>query len=198
MKTKFHTVITTSIGISLAAVSNCLFIFPALSIEPDCVNYMVTSSGSIECYDGNLNVIPMPSPLKYTVSETSQSSSKRATPSANISSVCESLSDSLSKSQCDLAELYVGRESLYTAAYNSVSENINYNSVCQALVRSKMKAPATTKFVDEGSSNEIFPGVYFISGDVDSQNGYGALIRDKYYCIFSNTPGYKDLNVVEL
>ncbi len=54
---------------------------------------------------------------------------------------------------------------------------------CQSLVKADLKAPATAQFSEvevkqEGSKT------YLISGSVDSQNGFGALLRNSFECEF--------------
>ena len=61
---------------------------------------------------------------------------------------------------------------------------------CGIEVRENLKTPGAAKFV-KMSSPVYFEnaGTYFLGGDVDSQNGYGALIRSHFYCtiVFEGT-----------
>jgi hypothetical protein len=53
---------------------------------------------------------------------------------------------------------------------------------CREQVKSKMKAPATTKF--PGGETVVNDGTQFeIDGAYDSQNGFGALMRGSYKCL---------------
>lgn len=165
---RLYSTFIKTVTIALLGITNSSFALSASSTEPSCTNYMIYYSGLTKCFDSNLNPIPLPTVGDSKFNKVSGRSAFNSANTSSSSSVCETLSDFLSKSQCELAEMYVGKKALYNAAYNSVSENVDHNEVCQYVVRSKMKAPSTTKFVDRGSSNEIFPGVYFISGDVDS------------------------------
>lgn len=58
--------------------------------------------------------------------------------------------------------------------------------VAQEFVTRKLKAPSTAKFADR-SESEVFnfseePGAYRVKSWVDSQNGFGAMIRTHYQC----------------
>ena len=61
---------------------------------------------------------------------------------------------------------------------------------CGIEVRENLKSPGSAKFLK--MQNPVYfenAGVYFLGGDVDSQNGYGALLRSHYYCtaVFEGT-----------
>lgn len=55
----------------------------------------------------------------------------------------------------------------------------------EQFIPTRLKAPATAKFTDvEISSDTSSVGeTYTVTGSVDSQNGFGALIRSKFTCI---------------
>ena len=62
---------------------------------------------------------------------------------------------------------------------NGVANAYYLQSLCQDAVRERLRAPATAVF-SNGSSNG-----YSVSGAVDSQNGFGALLRSHYRCSVS-------------
>jgi hypothetical protein len=191
----YSTIINKSIGLALISSINSFLISPALSQQVNCSNYWVKpSTGKVECLDRNMGLILESEPVKPKSEMTSKTTERSNTRTSELDA-CNSLTNSLKQSYCKLASLLVGKEKLNVAARNSISKNVDYTETCQAIVRERMKAPATTQFVD-GNSTEIFPGVYVIMGKVDSQNGYGALIRGDYTCVFSDTPGYESLNSI--
>ena len=176
-------IINKGIGLALITSINSLFISPALSQSTSCSNYWVNpNTGKTECFDSGMNLILEPSPKTVN----------RRTSEVDI---CDSLTNGLEQAACNLASTLVGKDKLNFAARNSVSKNIDYIETCQTVVKGRMKSPASTQFAS-GRSTEIFPGVYVIHGEVDSQNSYGALIRGSYNCVFSNTPGHKNLSSV--
>ncbi|WP_424216363.1 hypothetical protein ACN20G_29945 (plasmid) [Streptomyces sp. BI20] len=64
-------------------------------------------------------------------------------------------------------------------------------SHCEDYVRDKLKAPASAQFSPEDETG-VYPHTlgpdewkYEINGYVDSQNGFGAMIRGNYRCLIS-------------
>lgn len=57
---------------------------------------------------------------------------------------------------------------------------------CQDFVQSKLKAPSTAKF-QAASTVKVSAGVWAVTGTVDAQNGFGALIRNSYKCTVTVT-----------
>lgn len=54
---------------------------------------------------------------------------------------------------------------------------------CQVAVRNILKAPATARFTPSSRVYYSLSGsVYSITGSVDAQNSYGALLRERYHC----------------
>lgn len=53
--------------------------------------------------------------------------------------------------------------------------------VCEEWVKERLKAPATAQFTD-GSVTGDAVGGFTIAGTVDSENGFGALIRGDWSC----------------
>lgn len=56
--------------------------------------------------------------------------------------------------------------------------------MCQTFVQRRLRAPATAKFppVTEDKVTKYGPNTFMVSSYVDSQNGFGALIRSTYTC----------------
>lgn len=57
-------------------------------------------------------------------------------------------------------------------------------TACQDEVLSQLKAPATAEFVGSDRITEGEVGV-MVTGEVDAQNSFGALIRSSYICSFT-------------
>jgi hypothetical protein len=58
-------------------------------------------------------------------------------------------------------------------------------AACEAGVRGQLKAPSTARF--SGESVFLNDGSYMITGDVDAQNSFGALLRQHWTCFASGT-----------
>lgn len=72
------------------------------------------------------------------------------------------------------------------------SEELRFGAqdVCHQFVKERLRAPATAKF--ERYSEARITGVeptYTVRGHVDSENGFGALIRSDYTCTVRHTTG---------
>lgn len=57
---------------------------------------------------------------------------------------------------------------------------------CQDLVSKRLKSPSTAKFGGEDES--LVSGTWTATGTVDSQNGFGAMIRGSYTCTMTFNP----------
>jgi hypothetical protein len=51
---------------------------------------------------------------------------------------------------------------------------------CEDVVKKNLKAPSTASFSNETATGT--GGAYTVTGDVDSQNGFGAMIRNHFTC----------------
>lgn len=59
-------------------------------------------------------------------------------------------------------------------------------SFCKKSVLGRLKAPATARFAKVNTPRYNVPGgVYYVSGAVDAENSYGALIRNSFYCVMA-------------
>lgn len=72
---------------------------------------------------------------------------------------------------------------------------------CEDAVRARLKAPSTAKFVDgpKVSGNREDSSKYFVVGQVDAQNGFGAMLRNDYVCKLRKTgAGPHDVEVFDV
>lgn len=53
--------------------------------------------------------------------------------------------------------------------------------ICEEFVKDRLKSPATADFSDEDRSRSG-PRTWVVSGSVDSENGFGAMIRNTFTC----------------
>lgn len=65
------------------------------------------------------------------------------------------------------------------------SERQQILSACHEAVKGKLKAPATAQFSQDEITNENTR----VWGKVDSQNGFGALVRGSFTCTVTETDG---------
>jgi hypothetical protein len=56
---------------------------------------------------------------------------------------------------------------------------------CQKLIEDNLKAPATAQFTGQ-KIRETGEYKYVVTGHVDSENGFGALVRSDYRCTIAN------------
>lgn len=72
---------------------------------------------------------------------------------------------------------------------NDSGSAVTARIACQDMVKDKLKSPGSAKFTgqtESGSGNS-----WTARGSVDSQNGFGALIRSTYSCSLTYTPSDK-------
>lgn len=67
-------------------------------------------------------------------------------------------------------------------------KELNAADICHAYVKERLKAPSTAKFPNSEDSNAVQitgtgDGPYTVAAFVDSQNSFGAMMRDQYTCI---------------
>ncbi|MBM0277797.1 hypothetical protein [Micromonospora tarensis] len=65
------------------------------------------------------------------------------------------------------------------------SDEDNAVEQCQTAVSAKLKSPATAKYADDvtvASEDGNFGSYYEVTGEVDAENGFGALVRGDYRC----------------
>lgn len=73
------------------------------------------------------------------------------------------------------------------AVFRMLGEESRAVEACQEDVRARLKAPSTAEFVDDPLVVEVDDG-YQVTGEVDAQNGFGAMIRNRYTCLAKQAP----------
>lgn len=72
-----------------------------------------------------------------------------------------------------------------SAGYQAIVEPIqrkgDAEQACQGYIEQALRAPASAEF-GEFETEERTEYGYTVTGDVDSQNGFGALLRNSYTC----------------
>lgn len=56
--------------------------------------------------------------------------------------------------------------------------------MCEEFVRDSLKAPATAEF-GSTSTSSVYYNTWEVVGQVDSENGFGAMLRNTYVCTVS-------------
>ena len=97
----------------------------------------------------------------------------------------------LSYSTCRILTLSIGRErteKVFATSTSASKDKVNnLKQLCEeGAIRTSLKSPSTAIFSDS-STTKMTKGIYKVSGNVDAQNGYGAMLRNKYTCIFSHS-----------
>ena len=54
-------------------------------------------------------------------------------------------------------------------------------AVCEEFVKDRLKSPSTADFSDE-NREQLTDTVFVVTGSVDSENGFGAMIRNDFTC----------------
>lgn len=65
------------------------------------------------------------------------------------------------------------------------SEEDHVVDACQDAIRAKLKSPTSAEFSDVKVDHVDGSSVYRIDGAIDSQNGFGAMVRGSYRCTMS-------------
>jgi hypothetical protein len=80
-------------------------------------------------------------------------------------------------------------------AQNATDQRYGAFTVCKDFVEDRLKAPATAKFrnffQDDGEVrvSDSGDGTFVVTSTVDSQNGFGALVRTGFICIVATEDG---------
>jgi hypothetical protein len=53
--------------------------------------------------------------------------------------------------------------------------------VCEDQIRNQLKSPATAQFTNVSAADRDWDGIY-LTGDVDAQNSFGAMLRTRWTC----------------
>ena len=64
---------------------------------------------------------------------------------------------------------------------NGSGDGLDAQRVCRDFVKARLKAPATAKF--SGEDYDASGDTYTVTGAVDAQNSFGALLRSNYTCV---------------
>lgn len=65
---------------------------------------------------------------------------------------------------------------------SSGSNEIGAEVMCEEFVKERLKSPASAEFSDTRSISTGTPDEYEVTGSVDSENGFGAMLRSSYEC----------------
>jgi len=85
-----------------------------------------------------------------------------------------------------------------TPAAMGADRKVEATVECQFAVKARLKAPATAEFGDIMKTQMVFrDGKYTLLSHVDSENGYGANIRQRFLCELVEGAGGK-LKVIDL
>ena len=109
-----------------------------------------------------------------------------------IDYICNPIKEESTKDECKLIAMFMGTKKFIKLAQGAISappkivRSLGHS--CQKIVPNLLKSPASARFPDKPEINEVFSGIYFIHGSVDSQNSYGALLRASYFCYMRNIP----------
>ncbi|MGB3755277.1 MAG: hypothetical protein WBA07_02750 [Rivularia sp. (in: cyanobacteria)] len=89
-------------------------------------------------------------------------------------------------SLCKMAVMKVGSKKFAELGQTTKSAPVkvvkDIPGVCKTKVTNTLKSPASAKYPSKPIAKEIFQGIYVVTGKVDSQNKYGALLRNGYHC----------------
>lgn len=90
-----------------------------------------------------------------------------------------------------LASVMFGADDPPPATVPPNGTSIDAIDVCHQQVTDQLKAPATAQFQPSESATNV-GARWTVSGSVDAQNGFGALIRSDYVCIatYDGTGGW--------
>ena len=103
-----------------------------------------------------------------------------------IKQICSPLKDGIDNALCELAVLEVGSKTFVEIGQKTASAPTkvfnNLGNFCKASVTDSLKSPASARYPNKPEIRELFKGIYVVTGKVDAQNSYGALLRKNYYC----------------
>ena len=96
---------------------------------------------------------------------------------------------------CSNASALFGAKNIEAATANAAEPPTGFfastrvTKSCQASVKNKLKSPSTASFVDQPLivKTAKLKGLYRLSGQVDAQNSFGAMLRQDYSCYFAYT-----------
>jgi hypothetical protein len=119
---------------------------------------------------------------------------------ATIKQLCRPLKG-VDNSLCQIAALHLGSEKFSRLGQTTTSAPTKtvatLGNLCKKVVPEILKSPGSARFPDKSMTRELFTGMYVVTGKVDSQNSYGALLRSNYYCYMRNLPK-KGIEVIDV
>lgn len=68
-------------------------------------------------------------------------------------------------------------------------DEVGAQVVCEDFVTDRLKSPATAEFTDAVAVPTTNADEFEVTGNVDSENGFGAMLRSSYTCTVVNTGG---------
>ncbi len=87
---------------------------------------------------------------------------------------------------CKMAVMQVGSKKFSEIGQKTKSAPAkvvkDIGGVCKTRITNSLKSPASAKYPNQPQTKEIFEGIYIVTGKVDAQNTYGALLRNSYHC----------------
>ncbi len=89
-------------------------------------------------------------------------------------------------SLCKMAVMKVGSKKFAELGQTTKSAPVkvvkDIPGVCKTTVTNSLKSRASAKYPSKPQTKEIFQGIYVVTGKVDAQNSYGALLRNSFHC----------------
>jgi hypothetical protein len=80
---------------------------------------------------------------------------------------------------------------------NSGPTDVDAKIMCERFVKDRLKSPGSADFSEENDVTEA-GGSWTVSGVVDSQNSFGALLRNQFSCTVKPRPDGKTWDLVSL
>lgn len=80
-----------------------------------------------------------------------------------------------------LASMVVMNNAYRRHRKDTIGEQFAAKAACEQAVRERLKSPSSAEFPHEYPS-EVRPGTYRMRSHVDSQNGFGAMLRSTFDC----------------
>ena len=86
--------------------------------------------------------------------------------------------------------------SSYTGAGNTAKANdYEAKQICETAIKANLKSPSTAKFEHNVQILSTDENDYRIQAAVDSQNGFGATVRNDFTCKMTWSPSSKSWNL---
>ncbi|BAZ45195.1 hypothetical protein NIES4102_22130 [Chondrocystis sp. NIES-4102] len=94
-------------------------------------------------------------------------------------------------STCNLLTITLGRantQKIFDTSTPASNDKVNnLKQLCEeGGIRPSLKSPSTAVF-SSSSTIKVTNGIYYVTGNVDAQNSYGAMLRNRYACILNHS-----------